>query len=121
MTLVAAQLFAAGSYSPPEFRWFWPLHPPHVIILLPVQTAVCQFRAGWVTPVADHVSVEAWYLPPLLKGIPFLSPPHTIISAPVQTAVWLYRPEGASAVLAPIQVSVDGLYLPPLLVYCVAS
>ena len=30
-------------------------------------------------------------------------------------AVWLNRLEGASAVLVPVQVSVDGVYLPPVL------
>ena len=76
---------------------------------------------GVGVPVAVGVGVgvgaPAWaqYLPPLFK-IPWaeLAPPQTIISLPVQTAVWLSRPVGALVVLVSIQVSVLGLYLPPV-------
>jgi hypothetical protein len=40
-------------------------------------------------------------------------PPHTIISVPVQTALCALRAEGAVAV--GVQLSVFGLYLPPVL------
>ena len=43
------------------------------------------------------------------------TPPHTIISVPVQTAVWPSRASGALTVLVAVQVSVVGLYLPPVL------
>ena len=46
---------------------------------------------------------------------PPLFPPQMIISLPVQTAVCQYRPSGALMVLVAIQVSVLGLYLPPVL------
>jgi hypothetical protein len=42
------------------------------------------------------------------------NPPQTIISLPVQTAVWKFRASGALVVLVVVQVSVLGLYLPPL-------
>src|SRR5262245_18348810 len=42
-------------------------------------------------------------------------PPHTIISLSLQTAVWPIRADGALVVLAAIQLSVLGLYLPPVL------
>jgi hypothetical protein len=37
-----------------------------------------------------------------------------IISLPVQTAVWLSRADGALLVLVTAQLSVTGLYLPPV-------
>jgi len=42
------------------------------------------------------------------------NPPQTIISLPVQTAVWKFRASGALVVLVVVQVSVLGLYLPPV-------
>jgi hypothetical protein len=39
-----------------------------------------------------------------------------IISLPVQTAVGRNRPEGALAVLVAVQLSVLGLYLPPVFI-----
>jgi hypothetical protein len=41
-------------------------------------------------------------------------PPQTIISLPVHTAVWTTRLEGAFTVLVATQVSVTGLYRPPV-------
>ena len=41
-------------------------------------------------------------------------PPQTIISLPVQTAVCPARAPGALVVLVAVQVSVLGLYLPPV-------
>ena len=41
-------------------------------------------------------------------------PPQTIISLPVQTAVCSSRPVGALVVLMAVQLSVPGLYLPPV-------
>ena len=43
------------------------------------------------------------------------APPQTIISLPVQTAVGTYRAVGALVVLVAVQLSVPGLYLPPVL------
>jgi hypothetical protein len=53
----------------------------------------------------------AQYLPPVFK---LLYPPQTIISLLVQTAVCHWRAEGALVVLAAIQLSVMGLYRPPV-------
>src|SRR5437870_1459512 len=53
----------------------------------------------------------AQYLAPVLvKG----SPPQTIISLPLHTAVCEFRAAGALVVLVVIQLSVTGLYLPPV-------
>jgi hypothetical protein len=53
----------------------------------------------------------AQYLPPVFK---LKFPPQTIISLPVQTAEWWDRASGALVVLVTVQVSVLGLYLPPV-------
>jgi hypothetical protein len=50
------------------------------------------------------------YFPPVLSP----EPPQTIISLPVQTAVCRARAEGALVVLVAVQLSVLGLYLPPV-------
>ena len=43
------------------------------------------------------------------------TPPQTIIWLLVHTAVWNSRPAGALVVLVTVQLSVPGLYLPPVL------
>jgi hypothetical protein len=53
------------------------------------------------------------YLPPVFKKLP-PNPPQTIISLPVHTAVCASRAVGALAMLVAIQLSVPGLYLPPV-------
>ena len=63
--------------------------------------------------VALHEFVLGLYRPPVFRATP-LPPPQTIISLPVQTAVWKNRPLGAPVVLVAVQLSVTGLYLPPL-------
>src|SRR5205823_15124212 len=64
-----------------------------------------------------QLSVPGLYLPPVFKGGTKKSgvPPHTIISLPVHTAVCHSRPSGALVVLVAVQLSVLGLYLPPVL------
>jgi hypothetical protein len=57
----------------------------------------------------------AQYLPPVLKSVELSAPPQTIISLPIQTDLETYRGEGALVVLVAIQLSVLGLYLPPVL------
>jgi hypothetical protein len=58
----------------------------------------------------------AQYLAPVFKLLPESScPPQTIISLPVHTAVVNNRPVGAPVVLVAVQLSVPGLYLPPVL------
>ena len=48
-----------------------------------------------------------------------INPPQTIISLPVQTAVCIASDSGALVVLVAVQLSVLGLYLPPVLKYAV--
>ena len=56
------------------------------------------------------------YLPPVSKKFKLPSvPPQAIISLPVHTAVWEKRAAGALVVLVAVQLSVPGLYLPPVL------
>jgi hypothetical protein len=56
------------------------------------------------------------YLPPVSKkSNPPGVPPQAIISLPVHTAVWEKRAAGALVVLVAVQLSVPGLYLPPVL------
>ena len=86
---MAVQLFVTGLYLPPLFRKA-PLFPPQMIISLPAQTAVCQYRpsGAFKVLVALQVSVLGLYLPPVFSKLPLLSlPPQTIISLPVQIAV----------------------------------
>ena len=66
--------------------------PPQTIISLPVQTAVCPYRAvgALVMLVAVQLSVPGLYLTPPFKYSPpvlILVPPQAIISLPVQIAV----------------------------------
>src|SRR6266481_352503 len=91
--------------------------PPHMIITLPVHTAVWNSRAAGalVRLVAVQLSVLGLYLPPVFKKTkPWPNPPQTIISLPVQTAVWNSRAAGAFVRLVAIQLSVLGLYRPPV-------
>jgi hypothetical protein len=119
--LVAVQLSGMGLYLPPVLKSGTPpSNPPHTIISLPVQTAVWNNRpaGALVVLVAVQLSVPGSYLPPVFKGLLKRSnPPHTIISLPVHvhTAVCQNRPSGALVVLVAVQLSVTGLYLPPVL------
>ena len=64
---VAVQLSVAGLYLPPVLL----VAPPHTIISLPVQTAVCESRAvgALATRVAIQLFVPGLYLPPVLKWV----------------------------------------------------
>src|SRR5439155_20789070 len=57
------------------------------------------------------------FFPPALTSEFTPTPPHTTISLPVQTAVCPPRPSGAVVVLVAAQLSVLGLYLPPVFKY----
>ena len=111
-----------AQYFPPLLRKTTPPpYPPHTIISLPVQIAGRYVRpAGTLAMlVAVQVSVPGLYLPPVFNKywLPLPStkyPPHPTISPPVQMAVWLNRPSGTLLVLVAVQVSVPGLYLPPV-------
>jgi hypothetical protein len=56
----------------------------------------------------------AQYLPPVFKEPLMANPPHTIISLSVHTAGKRSRPSGAPVVLVAVQLSVPGLYRPPV-------
>ena len=68
VVLVAVQLSVLGLYLPPVGPTWW---PPQTIISLPVQTAVCWYRAegALVVLVAVQLSVLGLYLPPVFKGL----------------------------------------------------
>jgi hypothetical protein len=114
VVLVAVQLSVLGLYLPPVL----PL-PPQTIISVLVHTAVCWLRAAGalVVLVAVQLSVPGLYRPPVLKKLLSSHPPQTIISIslPVHTAVCSYRAWGALVVLVAVQLSVPGLYRPPVL------
>ena len=57
----------------------------------------------------------AQYLPPVLNLPRTPPPPQIIISLPVQTAVCKVRGSGALMMLVAVQLSLPGLYLPPVL------
>jgi hypothetical protein len=78
-----------GLYLPPVLKELLAFHPPQTIILLPVHTAVCQYRASGasVVVVGVQVFILGLYLPPVLKYVKLKVPPQTIISLPVHTAV----------------------------------
>jgi hypothetical protein len=83
---------------------------PPIITSSPVCT-----KARVLTLPNSAGKLGAQYLPPVFK-MPPLSlpiPPQTIISLPVHTAVCKERAE-AFVVLVAVQLSVLGLYLPPL-------
>ena len=62
--------------------------PPHTIICVPDQTAVCMVRASGapVVVVADQVFVAGVYRLPVLSATP-LAPPHTTATVPFQIIV----------------------------------
>src|ERR1700757_5459373 len=78
-------------YVPPVFkRWPGVSVPPHTIISVSVQTAVCSLRSSGalVMLVGVQLSMPGLYLWPVFEKEPEVVPPaHTIISLPVQTAV----------------------------------
>src|SRR4030095_15248716 len=82
----------------------------------PLQVRRTVFIPPTLRPLALSVIVGepdcAQYLPPVLLVV---FPPQTIISLSVHTAVWPDRARGALVVLVGVQVSMLGLYLPPVL------
>ena len=72
---------------------------------------------GAVAVLVDvQPSVAGLYFPPVFKSPPPSTekPPQTIISVPLQIAVCTARLVGALAMLVGTQLSVPGLYLPPV-------
>ena len=67
--------------------------------------------------VLVQLSTPGLYLPPVFKKPPMkpLNPAQTIISLPVQTAVCAVRASGTLVLPVAVQLSVLGLYLPPVL------
>src|SRR6476661_1404421 len=122
MPVVGTQLSLPGWYLPPLLKSKESPAPPQTIISVPVQTAVCKSRGDGAsaTLVAFQLSVAGSYLPPLFKSPKEKSPvpPQTIISLSVQTAVCKSRGSGALEVLVAVQLSVPGIYLPPVLTNC---
>jgi hypothetical protein len=84
--LLTEQPVGLGPYLPPVFKALL-LFPPQMTISLPVQTAVCKYRAlgASLALVAVQLSVLGLYLPPVFKSVS-PDPPHTIISLPHHTA-----------------------------------
>src|SRR6266851_2786788 len=93
--------------------------PPQTIISLSVQTVMGPNRGlgASIVLVAIQLSVVGLYRPPVLNRLRSVteSPPQTIISLPLQTAAGKLRAVGVSVVLVTIQLSVVGLYRPPVL------
>src|SRR5437588_12980246 len=102
VVLVAVQVLVLGLYLPPVLKALPPSHPPQIIISLPLQIAVCAFRAfgALVVLVAVQLSAPGLYLPPVFKWFNSSPIPLQIItSLPVHTAVCYDR-----GVAAPVPV-----------------
>jgi hypothetical protein len=70
VVLVAVQLSMLGLYLPPVFKSEpLALTPPHMIISLPVHTAVCNHRpsGALVVPISVQLFVLGLYLPPVFQ------------------------------------------------------
>src|SRR5437870_2847384 len=100
--------------SNPPF-WMTPLsHGVGVDVGVGVGLAVAE-GVGLGVGVGAGPGGAAQYFLPVLKKLPTpTDPPQTIISRLVQTAVWRARPSGALVVLVAVQLSVLGLYRPPV-------
>ena len=72
-------------------------------------------RDGVGVGLGEGDAATAQYLPPVSNSTPPPTPPQTIIWVPVHTATCRDRAVGASVVLVAVQLSVVGLYLPPVL------
>ena len=115
VVLVAVQLSVAGLYLPPVFKATGPINPPQTIISLPVQTAVCSYRpVGRVGETGGCPTIHGWIVSPARVQI------HADISSPDDHLAAgphcrkSCRPSGALVVLVAVQLSVPGLYLPPV-------
>ena len=115
--LVAVQAVRAGVISAARVKRLRSSVPPQTIISLPVQTAVCQYRAAGalVMLVAAQLSVRGIVSPTGVQkvGAVISSPDNHFIVRPdrfVSTSA-----SGALVVLVAVQLSVLGLYLPPVL------
>ena len=116
MVLVAVQLSVLGSYLPPVFKKTAAIHPPQTIISLPVHTAVCRLSgrgrvggAGGCPTIRDRIVSPAG----VQRAIVSTSTPDDHFTAGPHCCV-KYRAVGALVVLVAVQLSVLGLYLPPV-------
>ena len=100
VVLVDVQLSVPGLYLPP----------------LPIAEAVGVGVGVGVGVPKTGVSCAKDLSPGSNSWGPLPLPPHTIISLPLQTAVWPDLAIGALAVLVVTQLSVAGLYLPPVFI-----
>src|SRR6185503_4936209 len=100
---------AMGSYRPPRLG-YPPNLPPQTTITLPVQTAVCSYRAvgAFTVVVGVQVSARGSYRLPVF-------PTQITITVPVHTAVWTELASGPVPVDVGVQVSATGSYRPPVL------
>src|ERR1043166_174943 len=84
---------ALGSYRAPLLRHSpFDVPPPHTIISLPVQTAMCEERstsAPWVEIGVQRPVTGLKRAPSLKERSDIVVPPQTIISVPVQITVCL--------------------------------
>jgi hypothetical protein len=94
-------------------------------VILPEDVGVA---VGVALGVGVGLGAAAQYLPPVFSvmlgsrsaswgravGVETASPPQTIISLPVHTAVCPNRAVGASLLVIAVQLSLLGLYLPPV-------
>ena len=119
MVLVAAQLSVPGLYLPPVFE----RHPEGTAAPDDHFTAgphCCVTASGsgaLVVLVAVQLSVLGSYLPPVSKCCACIfgaSSPNDHFAAAPHCCV-MRRPAGALMVLVAVQLSVLGLYLPPVL------
>ena len=88
---MARQLSIRGSYRPPLLTSLLPSLPPHTIISLPVQTALCAYLPAGAPAslMGVQLLVIGLYLAPVpVNRFDELEPPHTINSKPLQTAAW---------------------------------
>ncbi len=88
--LVGVQVSVSGLYLAPVLKKLVLSSPPHTIISVSLDTALCDSLAvgAPVMAVGAQLSEPGLYLPPVLRTLPLLSsPPHTIISPPTKTAV----------------------------------
>ena len=119
--LVAVQVSVPGLYLPPVLNSTdCRLPPPQTIISLPVQTALCRYRAtgALVVLVAAQLSVSRIVAPASVENAAgALSAPDDHLAAGPNCRVIDLAPSGALVVLVAVQVSVLGSYLPPVFKY----
>ena len=124
MTLVVFQLSVAGSYLPPVFsvvKNTLTKAAPHDHLTASPNCRMRRSRLWRVVSVSRSPTIVRRIVPATAIQIAerkIASAPQTIISLSVQTAVCKSRGSGALGVLVAVQLSVPGIYLPPVLTNC---